>query len=319
MRMQMRMRLRLRMELVRTMPRMRASDPDRSPIDERDDFLRQPKTSDEEPRLISGLPVPCDLLGGFDPGVDGHLMDLAFKLDGFKEKDIASLYEIDRKATAFVTHESREYIIMRVRMAEILSALARNLQSYVYLDKAFSAYDYILRLPMLSRIPFAREYVHSCIVGSYLPFFEYEVDFDPAFDAFEIAKNGYRERNFPINHALLNGWVGVLHAWTALSLCVTAPRASKKHAGESLVLLDRARQGTLQLNRMVEPGLIDDSARIAREILEDVDVSQGKHGDNGLEGENPEAWKKKFRKARDIVISEGKKYGKQSPLDRWCG
>jgi hypothetical protein len=89
--------------------------------------------------------------------------------------------------------------------------------------------------------------------------------------------------------------------------------------GESLVLLDRARQPTLQLNKMVETGLIADSARIASEIREDVDDSQGKHGNNGLEGETPEAWKKKFRKARDIVKSEGKKYGNQSPLDRWCG
>lgn len=243
---------------------------------------------------------------------DGRLMHLAFLLKSRNENSLVALYEIYRKATAFVSNDGYSYFFLRERMAEILAALAMNLRSYVYLEKALNAFDRILHAPQLPEFSLGRAYTCACITAVHVPFFGDEMDFEPAFDAFEIASKEYTIVNFPRNFAILNAWAGILHAWCGLQ---NGHRSvSRKHAQKSLACFQLSQKCPVFDNDPRDLELIDCSVNIARDVLKYLHETRD---DDSCLRNDKRRTKKEFRNANAIVKDENQKWGKSSPLERW--
>lgn len=248
-----------------------------------------------------------------DFAMDGRLMSFAFLLKTRDEAFLVSLYEVYRKSTAFVEFDGLPYFILRERMAEILAALAMNLRSFVYLDKAVTAFDRLLNERRVQDVPLGKAHACACIVGVHVPFFEDEMDLDLAFASYNIAIQEYELGRFPKNHAILSAWAGILHAWCGLWADSNA--AAKRHSRDGLACIQRSQQCPEFENDPRDFDLMASSIDFARDTLA---YAKNNLTEDLASRNAARDTRKVYRCAKMIVKDEAKKWGVAPQLDKWC-
>jgi hypothetical protein len=248
-------------------------------------------------------------------GIDGHVMSFSFSLDGMDEHQLIMLYDEHRLSTAHHEFNSLGYYFERERMAEILSALAMKLENFIYFDKAMNAYSYLISLNRQLGIPFADAHANAGILATHVPFMDRIEDFQRAFDSFDLAVTPYSIQSFPKNYAMLNTWSGILHAWETINLLEDDTRGRARHAKACLHCLDQAEAVGDYPMPLDEWQFIDDALARATETLEDVGRIKAERQNPGDVG--PDQPQKKFKKAKDLVDFENRKWGKSARLDKW--
>jgi len=282
--------------------------------------LVRKQTNDANSLLANNKPVLMDLDkivnrsedDTLDFTLDGQLMKFTFSLQSRDEKYLVDLYETYRKSTVFVEWNSKAYFFIRKRMAEILVALTMNLRSSVYLDKAFTALNNLLKGRQIQKIPLGKTYVNACIVAVHLPFFEDEIDIDLVSNSFDIAVQGYEPCRFPKNYAILNAWAGILHAWCGLG--ANSRSASKRQALDGLACIELSQQCPRFENDPRDFDLMAGSIDVARDTL---DYVKNNPIDDFTSWNDMKNKRKVHKSARNIVKDETKKWGISPPLDKW--